>query len=117
MNRSHGTVNYYKHNINASRAAWIETHGPIEPPTLDVLHKCNVPLCCNPEHMYLGTDKDNSMDRLLAGTQPAILKPADVREIRKLIGLKLMKDIAAQFGVCPAVITAIKKGRLWAWVQ
>jgi hypothetical protein len=31
--------------------------------SLDVLHKCNNPSCCNPYHLYQGTQKDNVADR------------------------------------------------------
>lgn len=30
---------------------------------LFVLHKCNNPVCCNPNHLYLGTQKQNVSDR------------------------------------------------------
>ena len=28
-----------------------------------VCHRCDTPLCCNPHHLFLGTDKDNAVDR------------------------------------------------------
>ena len=31
-------------------------------------HSCNNSLCCNPKHLYLGTQKDNMVDRKKAGT-------------------------------------------------
>ena len=33
---------------------------------LFVCHRCNVPACCNPEHLYAGTQKENMRDMLVA---------------------------------------------------
>lgn len=34
---------------------------------LRVLHSCDNPPCCNPAHLFLGTDKDNSDDKISKG--------------------------------------------------
>lgn len=43
------------------RAAWMAEHGPI-PANLCVLHRCDVRPCLNPDHLFLGTQKDNMAD-------------------------------------------------------
>jgi hypothetical protein len=51
-----------KKSIMAHRFAWEFYNGPI-PSNLNVLHKCDNPPCCNPEHLFLGTASDNMCDR------------------------------------------------------
>lgn len=50
------------HTVKSNRFAWKCTYGEIKG-KLMVLHKCNNKLCCNPNHLYLGTAVDNMRDR------------------------------------------------------
>lgn len=53
-------------NLLAHRVAWMLANGPI-PKGLCVLHKCDVPACVNPEHLFLGTKADNNEDKMCKG--------------------------------------------------
>lgn len=52
--------------MTSHRYAWILTHGEPEAGKC-ILHTCDNPPCCNPAHLYLGTQKDNSDDKMRRG--------------------------------------------------
>ena len=53
----------------AHRYAWIEFNGEV-PEGMDVLHNCDNRVCVRPDHMRLGTDRDNATDRAQRGPSP-----------------------------------------------
>ena len=53
--------------ILAHRLAWALNAGEDPPADRIVCHRCNNPPCCNPEHLYLGTPRENTNDTMAAG--------------------------------------------------
>jgi hypothetical protein len=53
-----GGVSYFAY---VHRLAWEQANGPV-PDGISVLHRCDVRACCNPEHLFLGTQQDNVRD-------------------------------------------------------
>jgi hypothetical protein len=106
----------------AHRVAWMLYHGPV-PEELCVLHKCDVPACINPDHLFLGTELDNAQDRDTkgrtgdtAGEKNGAVKltwPV-VRQIRKELAEGLEQvPIAEKYGVSKSLISQIHTNKIW----
>ena len=103
--------------ITAHRLAWILTNGPI-PEGMRVLHTCDIRSCVNPEHLRLGTDFDNAMDKMMKGRAVGVLSAGQVREIRRRLAAgEKQSRIARALKVDPQQVSKIKLGKAYTWVE
>lgn len=68
-------ISYRGDNLRAHRVMFAIVNGPI-PKGLNVLHKCDVRHCINPDHLFLGTISDNKQDEIKKGRNYERNRPA-----------------------------------------
>ena len=107
-----GVRPYYAHRI-----AWQEAHGPIPEGQL-VLHHCDVRPCVNyAEHLFLGSDADNSLDKAVKGRGRKKLDEAAVRAIRqRWAGGVPQWRLAEEYGLHQVTISEIVTRKIWYWL-
>jgi hypothetical protein len=110
--------------MRAHRIAFVLAGGTIPPGKL-VLHRCDTPACCNPLHLFLGTHKDNSDDKIaknrqkiLQGTNNGSAKMTEeaVQEIRNLHGQVKLRELMQRFQLSEAQVLRIQSGAAWKQV-
>ena len=84
---------------------------------LYVCHSCDNPLCVNPSHLWLGTQKQNVADMIKKDRlgDRAKLSTHRVKKIRRMYssGEYTQKHIAKKFGVDRATISYIVNNKIW----
>jgi hypothetical protein len=107
----------------AHRYSYYLVNGDFDP-KMCVLHKCDVPACVNPDHLYLGDQRQNNIDRDTRGRQRTKkgiehkcckLTEDQVRQIRKLYVPRIYpsRRLAREFGVSQRKIMHIIKNESW----
>lgn len=109
----------------AHRRAWLFHNGTL-PDGLCVCHRCDNPGCCNPAHLFLGTNRENVADRDAKGrtgrgerNRHAVLSRPEVAAIRAeyATGQTSYRRLAAKYGVNKSTIRRVVRRELWAFVQ
>jgi hypothetical protein len=138
--RGYGQMSVSGNGVPAHRVSWELHYGPI-PEGLFVCHHCDNRACVRPDHLFLGTPKENTHDcmrkgRLATGIRSgAYTKPEkcrmpgernhqskltedQVREIRRRYseGGITQKALAAEYGVTQTCVGGITRGKGWKHV-
>lgn len=118
--------------VLAHRVSWLLTHGELDP-DLCVLHHCDNPPCVRPDHLFLGTNADNSADMVQKGrgnTEPARkawkvffsgennfgakLTDDQVMDLRRRAAAgEFGKPLAKEFGISASTAQSIIRGDHW----
>jgi HNH endonuclease len=107
----------------AHRVSWSMANGKEVPVGMDVCHHCDTPLCIRPDHLFVGTRKENMEDcgrknrfkPRHGETSPfAKLKERDIQRIidRRCNG-ETWQAIAKSYGVGTTICRNIYNGKKW----
>lgn len=121
--QGYGAFKHQGQGYRSHRFAWILTYGAI-PEDLQVCHHCDNPPCCNPKHLFLGTQVDNMADMERKGR--AVRHPGSINGSSKLTEPQVaeileaagsQQSIADRYGVSQGLISQIKRGVAWKHFQ
>lgn len=118
----YGRMRYMGKTISLHREAYKQFKGEI-PEGLSVLHHCDNRCCCNPDHLYLGTQADNIKDIFARNRQKSPIgmrngnaKLTDIRaKMAKFLCSKgyPYKEIGSLFDVNEETIGSVARGHRW----
>lgn len=101
----------------AHRLVW-EINGRVLVDDERSLHRCDVPRCVNPDHLFIGTMRDNSIDAVIKGRWTTRrLTQSQVDEIvaaRRTAGrgtvMSIYRQLAERFGVSASYARQVASG-------
>lgn len=119
----YGKVKIAQKTLRSHRVSYALINGDFDQ-SLMVCHRCDVPLCINPEHLFLGTNSDNQID------SRSKKRGADIRGVKnpaaKLTEVQILEIkkeyipyvithtfLAKKYGVCKNHIARIIRGERW----
>lgn len=130
----YGYFRYAGRTQRAHRVAWQLVYGDI-PNGLCVLHLCDNPPCVNPDHLVLGTQRQNLADMISKKRHRSITKPEtnvrgeqvgtsiltteSVKSMRRTYaaGLVTFRDLSRQYNVASSTARAAVRRRSWRHIN
>jgi hypothetical protein len=120
--QGYGTVKYLGQTRKAHREAYRLARGEI-PDGMHVLHDCDNPPCCNPNHFTLGTNFDNVTDKVRKGRQQDNRGDKNGRAkltIENVLFIRSSSEsgasLARRFGVTGVLVNRIRRRKAWRHV-
>ncbi len=121
----YGTFQIGCRSCLAHRVSFEIYRSPI-PEGMEILHKCDVRACVNPQHLYVGTQFENMRDRSerssweqAKGSQSvrSKLTEEDVLEIRRMSSAgRSYAELSERFGICKSNVATIVRRETWRHV-
>lgn len=120
----YGSFSIKGETIGSHRISYFIRNGEI-PKGLCILHKCDNPSCVNPDHLFMGTRKDNMDDKVRKGRQSKGEKSVGYRKLEKEQVLEIVELLREGFpvkAICPlyniskSSVSFIKNGITWGWL-
>lgn len=110
--------------IGAHRISWLLHRGEI-PEGRYVCHRCDVPSCVNPDHLFLGTALENKGDCDQKGRARYVTRRGEASNKAKLTveavldirsGTQTSAEYARKYGVTPSTIRYVKRRQSWSHI-
>lgn len=122
--QKYGQISVNGNMVYSHRVAYLLSVGDI-PNGISVCHKCDNPGCVNPDHLFIGTHRENMEDmagkgrsggekRRGANNTAAKLTASQVLEIRNSTEPAVL--IASNYGVCESTVYLIKSRKIWSHI-
>lgn len=128
FDKGYGQFRFGKKKVKAHRCAFELTNGHL-PEGKRALHRCDNPPCCNPRHLFAGTDTDNARDRESKGRgsggiglkpMPGESNPSAKLDSQKVLNIRQrrkrgasLREIARETGMSQSQIGNIVRGDCW----
>lgn len=120
--KGYGLAGFTSGTVGAHRLSYRMHKGEI-PPGMVVCHRCDNPPCCNPNHLFLGTHRDNVLDKIAKGRDNSPngsrhwnSKLTEAQAFAIYNDPRTQREIVADYGISRGTVSQIKNGQGWRHV-
>ncbi len=129
LSNGYGRISVGARNLGnelAHRVSWRLANKQEIPEKMVVMHKCDNPKCVNPNHLNIGTHKQNTQDMITKGRKRVVSPKGegngksllDAEKVRLIRSSKLNHaELGRQLGVSTSCIRGVRSGRTWSHIE